>query len=338
MKILGRKPLADIIGGTKDNFWDNHFPYDSWADEPEKQDWYSDSIADIVRPTARVVNVWWSQLVENRTMRSFGMNLYNSGIEGWQPQTWEAKPWGWYGVPLPQGKTLDEVYKQIEIPGLGDSLNEMNFAISMIEKATGATATSQGAQQDRQVTLGEVQLALGEAKERIKGMSKFYTQVWIERAYKFCKLLEAAPDKIDAVTLFKKGKTSDSMYSRDVTPEDWKAKLGYSVKVWSQEDKNDQDTKSIEKASAIKQNMPDNPIVDMVFKRKLLEFGDYSPDEVSEAMNYEQQKQNAMVNGMGNPMAQGVQPGQQMVPQAQIAPPVPPKPMQISPASVGGQQ
>lgn len=302
MKILRKKPLDQIIGSTKDDYWKYHFPYDSWADEPEKQDWYSDGIADIVRPTARVVNVWWSQMVENRTMRSFGMNLYNSSIEGWQPQTWEAKPWGWYGIPIPQGQKMDEIYKNIEIPGLGDSLNEMNFAITMIEKATGATATQQGAENQKNITLGEVQLALTEAKERIKGMSKFYTQVWIERGYKFCKMVEAGEDKLDAVQLFKKGRQTDSIYPREVDPRDWKSKLGYGVKVWSQDQKDAESEAGIQKASAIKTNMPDNPVVDMVFKRKLLEFGDYTPDELNDALAYEEQKRNALLNGATNPL------------------------------------
>lgn len=324
MKILMKKRLEEVIGVTTDHYWRNHFPYDSWGDEPEKQDWYNDGIADIVRPVARVVNVWWSQLVENRTMRSFGMNLFNSNIEGWAPQTWEAKPWGMYGVPVPQGGNINELFQNIEIPSLGDSLEEMNFAIGMIEKSSGATSTQQGEQEKRQVTLGEVQLALNEAKERIKGMSKFYTQVWKERGVKFLKLVEAGEDKLDAVKIFKKGRVTDAIYNREISPQDWKAKLGYRCKVWSQAEKNEKDTQSLEKTNAIKANMPDNPIVDGVYKRKLLEFGDFTPDEVNDAMKYEDEKK-AMIAQQAQMMGQnGTVTGQ---PQPQ------PQPAQAAPAA-----
>lgn len=336
-KILLEKPLDEVIGKTKDNYWQNHFPYNSWADDVEKQDWYSDGIADIVRPTARVVNVWWSQLVENRTLRSFGMNIYNAGLEGFTPETWEAKPWGWYGMPVPEGKSLSEVYQNIQIPDLGDSLNEMTFAIGMIEKATGATATQQGAESSKQITLGEVQLALSEAKERVKGMSKFYTQVWKERGNKFIKLLEAAPDKLDAVKIYKKGRMTDAIYAREVSPDDWKSVEGYRCKVWSQDEKQADTQEAVTKQSAIKQNMPDNPVVDEVFKRKLLEFGEYTPDEINKAMEYETQKREAMMamtTGMGSqnaPMAPGsMQPGLPATNQPALESSAPP------PALIGG--
>jgi hypothetical protein len=326
--ILRKKPLSDIIGKTKDDYWDTRYPYNSWADDLDKQDWYTDGIADIVRPTARVVNVWWSQLVENRTMRSFGMNIYNSSSSAdFNPQTWEAKPWGWYGMPVPEGKGLSDVYQNIQIPDLGDSLEEMTFAIGMIEKATGATATQQGVENQKQITLGEVELALSEAKERVKGMSKFYTHVWKERGNKFIKLIEAGEDKLDAVKIFKKGRVSDAIYMREIGSSDWKSNEGYRCKVWSQDDKKEQAMQAVEKQSAIRQNMPDNPVVDDVFKRKLLEFGDYTPDEINEAMKYEQQKREAMMamtTGLGTPgapMAPGaMQPGIPMSNQPALAP------------------
>jgi hypothetical protein len=36
--------------------------------------------------------------------------------------------------------------------------------------------------------------------------------------------------------------------------------------------------------------MPDNPKLDEVYKRKLVEFADLTPDEVSEIMEYESKK------------------------------------------------
>jgi hypothetical protein len=293
--ILMNKPLENIIGVTEDHYWKNHYPYVSWAGDLERQDFWSDGMADMVRTPNKVANTWFSQLVENRTLRNLNMNLFNSNIEGFVPQTWQPQAWGMYGVPLPAGGKIDDVFKQMPVQDLTDSLDEMEFLLTMLEKGTGATATQQGVQTERQVTLGEVQLALGEAKERIKGMSKFYTQAWKDRGLIFIKLLEAAGDKIDAVTVYKKGRNTDAIFSREIGPKDWKSDAGYRCKVWSQDEKNEENTQSLQKINAAKSIMPDNPVVDTVYKRKLLEFSDFTPDELNEAMKFEDEKRKMMM-------------------------------------------
>lgn len=301
-EIIFKKPLEEVIGKTKDNYWQTHLPYNSWAGDLERQDFWSDGVADIVRTPNKVLNSWISQLVENRTLRNFGMHYYDSTVEGFNPSTFQPIPWGWYGLP---GKPQDMIQK-VDIPDLSESLDEMTFVIGMIEKATGATSTQQGVQTERQVTLGEVQLALGEAKERIKGMSKFYTPAWKRRGEIFLKLIEAGADKLDAVKIYKKGRNSNDLYEKEISPDDWMSQAGYQTKVWSQDEKETTDTKSLEKLNAVKMNIPDNQKLNEIYQRKLLEFAGLSPDEINEVMAMEQQKvnqiqlQNSMV-GMANP-------------------------------------
>jgi hypothetical protein len=305
-EIIFKKPLEELMGVTKDHYWKTHYPYNSWADDLERQDFWSDSVADIVRTPNKVLNSWISQLVENRTLRNFGMHYYDSTVEGFNPSTFQPIPWGWYGMP---GKPADMIQK-VDIPDLSESLDEMTFMIGMIEKATGATATQQGVQTERQVTLGEVQLALGEAKERIKGMSKFYTPAWKRRGEIFLKLIEGSADKLDAVKVYKKGRNTDDVYEREIGPQDWISKSGYQTKVWSQDEKEEHDTKNIEKINAVRINIPGNQKLEEIYKRKLLEFGGFKPDEINEIMTLEQQKiaqmqlQSGLMGGqpMGQPM------------------------------------
>lgn len=314
-QILMKKKLEEVIGTTSDHYFRNHFPYVSWADDLERQDFWSDGIADIVRTPNKVLNAWFSQLVENRTLRNFGMHYYDTtASETFQPQTFDPIPWGWYGVP---GKPTDIIQK-VDIPDLTESLDEMQYVVQMLEKATGATATQQGATAERQITLGEVQLALGEAKERIKGMSKFYTPAWKQRGELFIKLLEAGSDKLDAVKIYKKGRNTNDIYAREITPNDWKSKSGYRCKVWSQDEKNQADTQSLQKLNAAKVNMPGNVKLDEVFKRKLLEFADLTPDEVNAIMEIEQERQNALASIGGMPGA--IVPGQAPAPTPQPQP------------------
>jgi len=306
MKILMEKPLEEVIGTTSDHYWQTHFPYVSWADDMERQDFWSDGVADIVRTPSKVLNSWFSQLVENRTLRNFGMHYFDSTVEGFMPSTFNPIPWGWYGVP---GKPQD-VLQKVDIPDLSESLDEMNFILQMIEKATGATSTQQGVQTERKITLGEVQLALGEAKERVKGMSKFYTPAWKARGEMFLKLIEAASDQLDAVKIYKKGKNTNRIYQREISSKDWMSKSGYQTKVWAQDEKRAQDTETLQKLNATVTFIPGNPKLLEVYQRKLLEFADLSPEEINDIMEFEEQKMEQMpTEGVPTPGMMGGQAG-----------------------------
>ena len=307
--ILMKKPQEKIIGTTSDHYWRNHFRYNTWGDDIDKQDFWTDGIADIVRVPNKVLNSWFSQLVENRTLRNFGMHYYDSSLkaEGFIPSTFNPVPWGWYPIP---GKPSD-VLQKVDIPDLSESLDEMQYVTEMTEKATGATATQQGVETGSQRTLGEVQLAQGEAKARTQGMSKFYTHVWKQRATKFLKLIEAAADKLDAVKIYKEGKNTSDIFEREISPKDWMTKAGYRVKVWSQDEKKANDTDSLNKGIAILQLMPGNPKLLKVIQRKGLELADLKPDEITEIMAFEEQKMMMMQGGaLGAPALPSGQPGQ----------------------------
>lgn len=316
--ILMKKPQEEIIGVTKDHYWRNHFRYNTWGDDIDKQDFWTDGIADIVRTPNKVLNSWFSQLVENRTLRNFGMHYYDASMkaEGFVPNTFNPVPWGWYPVP---GKPAD-VLQKVDIPDLSESLDEMGYVTEMVEKATGSTPTAQGVNPPAGTPLGTTQIVESEAKARTKGMSKFYTDAWKQRATKFLKMIEAAADKLDAVKIYKKGKNTDNIYERQIAPKDWMTEAGYQVKVWSQDEKKANDTDSLNKINTAMLNMADNPKLREVYQRKLLEFADLKPDEINEIMAFEKQK---MMNPMMPGGMMGGQPGmppqqQAMQPQQQI--------------------
>jgi hypothetical protein len=291
-QILMKKSLEEVIGVTKDHYWRTHLPYNSWASDVEQQDAWPDGLADIVRTPNKILNSWFSQKVENRTLRNFGMNYYDSTVEGFVPPSVTPMPWGWYGVP---GKP-SEVFQKVDIPELGDINNDMEYIQTIVEKATGAVSTQQGVVNSKQTTLGEVQLALQEANDRTDFVSKFYTQAWEDRGEKFIKFLEASSDKLDVLTVSREGKNSNDIYSMDINPSKLLAKKGYKCKVWSQDDKDSTDRLKIAKLNQLKMAMADNPAVDDIWKRKLTEVADLTPDEISKIMEYEDQKRQAMMN------------------------------------------
>ena len=171
--------LVDLIGIEE-------WPFVFWSDDPETNDIYPDSIADIVRVPNKIVNVWFSQQVENRTLQNFQMHWYDATIQGYTPQTYEAGP----GRMLPAPGDPNKTIVPVQINGLDESFNAINFVTNIIERATGATALEKGTPEEGQQTLGEVEILVGKATERAKTMPKFYRGSWYELAKKWDKLMQ----------------------------------------------------------------------------------------------------------------------------------------------------
>ena len=162
--ILMKKPQEKIIGLTKDHYWRNHYRYNTWGDDIDKQDFWTDGIADIVRVPNKVLNSNFSQEVERRTLANFGMHYYDSSLkaDGFVPSTFNPLPWGWYPVPGDPNKVLKKV-DMGEVPG---NIEFSEYVVSMVEKATGATPGSQGVNPPAGTPLGTTQIVEAEAKAR----------------------------------------------------------------------------------------------------------------------------------------------------------------------------
>ena len=80
-------------------------------------------------------------------------------------------------------------------------------------------------------------------------------------------------------------------------------KSGYRCRVWSQNEKDSLDTDALQKINAAKMVMPDNPKLNEVYQRKLLEFADLTPEETTDIMDFEKKKMEMMplANPMMNP-------------------------------------
>jgi hypothetical protein len=226
-----------------------------------------------------------------------GMNFYDATAkEGWVPQSFDPIPFGWY--PLP-GKP-SEVYQKVDIPDLSESLDEIGFVKGLVESATAATATTQGVTDNNKVTLGEVELTVQAAKERITSISKFYMLAQREFGDKWAKLVNANPDKIEAVKLYKKGYRGN-MYGKTVSPTDWRSEAGYSCKAVSSAEREKKDLASIQKLNAVKQEFPVNVAFKKIYDKRLLEFAGLNPDEQKEVMDFEEQNPQMPVDPNGQP-------------------------------------
>lgn len=278
-ETLLMKPLEDILGI-------NWYPFISWADDIEKTDLYSDGIGDIVRTPNKILNSWFSQLVENRTLRNYGMTFYDATLsEKWIPQTFDPVPWGWY----PTAGDPNKATKRVDVPDLKESLPEMQFVIGLVEKATASTATEKGVQEKGDATLGQIKLMLQSSNERITSVAKFYRVARRQFGEKWYKFLMANEKWIKPVELHKKS-TKGNYFKEKVSLSDWKDEAGYVCKVVSNSERNQKNIEEVQKIQAVAGMFPNNVPLKKLMKKKALDLIEgLSQEEIDEVIEFDDQ-------------------------------------------------
>lgn len=278
---LLNETLENLIGV---DFW----PFVVWSEDPETNDIYPDSVSDLIRTPNKVLNVWFSQLIENRTLKNFQMHWFLP-TQGYTAQTYTPGP----GVmlPAPPGEDINKVIKPVEISGLDDTFAAINALTQIVERGTGATAIEKGQAEKGTQTLGEVQILVGKATERTVGMAKFYRMAWYELAWKWDKLMQANAPKL--LKLAKSGRDG-KMYPKKVFTADWKSQAGYEPIVRSSSEQEAENIKGIQKFQFILSAFPNNPALRKIAQKRMLEMVDLTPEELREVEEAEKQAEKMM--------------------------------------------
>lgn len=277
---LMEKPLRDILGV-------NFFTWTSWTDDPEATDWNCDGTGDIVRVPNQILNVYFSQLIENGILRGYGMNFYDSTAkEGWSPIGYVPAPWGFYPVPGDPNKVL----KHIEIPELRGHQSEMEMVTKMVETATAATAVVKGDTPKGTQTFGEIELMVAKADERIKDVPKFARIHAQQLGRKFSQLVDGAARKglLKPVTLHKKA-ASGLYYEKVLDPKALIAPKGYNCVVTQKSEKEADGLRMIQKLRMTSAAFPTNAPLQKIMKQRMLNWLELSPEEKRDVMDFEEQ-------------------------------------------------
>lgn len=294
---LSDELLTDLIGVE---FW----PFVIWSEDPETNDVYPDSVADLVRTPNKVLNVWFSQLIENRTLKNFQMHWFLPG-QNYTPQTYTPGPG--MMLPAPPGDDINKVIKPVEISGLDDTLEAIQAVIQMVERGSGATAIDKGEPEKGQQTLGEIKILVGKAGERATAMTKFYRLSWRELAWKWHDLMQANPPKL--IELFKIGRNGKA-YTKKVVQSDWKSNAGYEPIVSSSSEQEANDVKSIQKFQFVLSQFPNNTALAKIAQKRMLEIVDLTPDELKQVEETEKQNQLSLQQQQAPQLNAGVNQGQ----------------------------
>ena len=279
--VLYNKPLKKAVGI-------DYTPISTWASDPDLNDFWSDGDGDAVRTVNKVVNMYFSQDVENRAYRNFGMYFYNTLNGTFQPQAFEAKPFGMYGLP---GNPSD-ILQQVKIEPLEDTGPTIEYLKNLIQSSVAQTPTERGVNVDNDATLGEVQLSLQQSKQRQNVVAKQYRKSWEQSGKIWYDLMEA--NSTGSTTLYKKGQNGE-MHERKVSTNEWKTPKGYEVKVTMKSEKEANDDTEFKKNQFIKQSFMNNPVAMRISRRKDLELIGWDPDEIDEVMQAEAQQMQQQV-------------------------------------------
>ncbi len=255
-------------------------PIISWADDPDLNDQWPDGKGDSVRTINKVVNMYISQDLENRTYRNFGMYFFNTKNGTFKPKAFDPKPFGMYGLP---GKP-EEMVKQMTIEPLADTAQQVTFLKTLIQSSVAQTPTELGAGDKEADTLGEVKINLRQSTGRNLATAKNYRRAWKESGEVFYQLLNA--NSSGQITLYKKG-TDGEYRAKTFTASDWQNPKGYECKVVMKAEKEEADQFALKKLQLVKQDFVNNPVAMKIARRKELELLGWTPEEINEVMDYE---------------------------------------------------
>jgi len=284
------EPLEDLIGIDK-------WPFVTWSEDLETNDIWNDSIDDLVRVPNQLINVWFSQLAENRTLKNFQMHWYDATVQGYQPQTYEPGP----GRMLPAPGDPNKTIMPVNVSGLDDTLEAINFLITVVERGTGATAIEKGVGEQKQQTLGEVQILVGKAMERSTNIAKYYNKAWYDFSKLWISLMEA--NSRGKKSLYKTGQ-SGKLYPKKIYRSDWVSEAGYEPMVRSSSEQEQDNVKAIQKFQFLLGMFPNNGALRRIAQKRSLEIVDISADELRQVEEEEKNMQQMQMMQPQQPQTQ----------------------------------
>lgn len=299
IELLDEK-LEDLIGITQ-------WPFEYWSEDPETNDIYPDGVADLVRTPNKLLNIWFSQQVENRTLQNFQMHWFDATQQGYTPQTYEPGP----GRMLPAPGDPNKTIMPVQVNGLDETFKAMDYLVAMVERGTGATALEKGTPNSNEQTLGEVRILVGKATERAKTMAKFYHSSWYRLAKKWDLIMQN--NSFPKMTLYKTG-IDGKVYDKVVYNSDWKSEAGYEPNVASSSEQEADDVNALQKFAYVMAQFPGNQALKKIAQQRQLKLLDLSAAELKEVEDGQVKAEQAMAEQAAQ---QGTTPADQQTQQTQ---------------------
>lgn len=253
---LMNEPLLNSLGV-------NELPIESAPIDIEKNNFWSQGIADIARQNNKLQNTLLSQMVENRALVNSNPIVYNTELDEFNPAEIDISP----GVFIGVNGEPDKVLRPLPVQGLEENLTQINWFDSQISRATGATALLQGVREQGEQTLGEVQLINANAQNRLAPFTRYYSESWKKIARIWLNVLIAKSDELKDVKMYKM--SDDGTYVASAMSNLKKIKGDFDIQITTDEENKQKDIESIQTIDYLLQKFPD-PYIQGVLAKKLV--------------------------------------------------------------------
>lgn len=172
-------------GRLSDIFTVDDFPFISFAYYPRVFQFWSPSLADVVREPNKIMNVIINQIIDNNTYQNFGMIAYDINKVK-RPSDLNPRP---QGVVAVDGDPRNAVHR-LQVGQINNAIDIYALVNRIVESATGVTSAQKGIPQSKSSSATEFAATLAQSSDRIKNFINFYNEEMKNLAYLYKDLVQ----------------------------------------------------------------------------------------------------------------------------------------------------
>ncbi|MHA1420274.1 MAG: portal protein, partial [Candidatus Heimdallarchaeaceae archaeon] len=200
-----------------DVFESNEWPYVSWATNPDAFNFWSKAPADDARPLCEIMDVLFTQTINNRQKINAGMRGYDFEAIP-DPSQLEYRPDGLVEFKLAQGRRIQDAVYEFKTEGLDGTIDLMGIVDSLLGRKTGITSDIQGSA-DEDMKVGVYFGNLQQVADRLGLFNKSYKEAWAEKGLRYWHgLKEHLTENMAVKMIGSRGIEWDDLTKEDLRP------------------------------------------------------------------------------------------------------------------------
>lgn len=280
-ECLYKANLRDLLYPELPEDIPDFYPFTSWAYDIDGIDFWSDGIADIIRPYHEAHSIFLSQGIQNAIFRGFGMNWYDNTVDpDFDPSSYQPYPFALFGVP---GKP-SEIIERINIADNPLDANTMNYLENVAMSVSATPSQIQGVAQPGVATLGEAQIIQQNSEKRLSDSAIEYNENMRRLAEKWSYIIDYNPELQDVILTEIVG---DNAYQQEVSTSMFASDNGYKVVVSNSFDKEKDDITTVQKMVGVASVFQNNQAFQTIMKDKALDVLDLTAEQRERILNEE---------------------------------------------------
>ena len=200
-----------------DVFESDIYPYTSWATNPDAFNFWSKAPADDARPLCEIMDVLFTQTINNRQKINAGMRGYDFEAVP-DPSQLEYRPDGLIEFKLAPGKRIHDAVYEFKTEGLDGTIDLIGIVDSFLGRKTGVTSDIQGAAEE-DMKVGVYFGNLQQVADRLGLFNKSYKEAWAEKGLRYWHgLKEHLTEKMAVKMIGSRGIEWDDLTKEDLRP------------------------------------------------------------------------------------------------------------------------